>query len=204
MLLRAALVLSLTAPACAGFIIGDGDFTAWSFGSFGTATPTVLSTGGNPGSRLQVTTVSGSGSGVLAIHQGFSTDAALEGLSYGWSLDVLKGAGSFGQGQAIGLLIQQGTSIFVDFQYNTGVQSSWTTQEFAGELRAANFVRVSGTGTLDLSGGVETRFGFSASNSNSGTLTQYYDNWAMDLGGVPAPGALALLAVAGVLSRRSR
>ncbi len=204
MLARLSIVLALTAPASAGFVLSDGDFSGWTYGSFGTATPTVLATGGNPGARLQVTTVSGSGSGVLATYLGFSTDAALEGSSFAWSLDVLKGAGSFGQGQAIGLVIQQGSSIFIDHLYNTGVKSSWTTQTFEGAVNAANFVRVAGTGSLDLSGGVTTQFGFSASNSNSGTLTQYYDNWTFQLGAVPAPGALALLAAAGLLARRSR
>jgi hypothetical protein len=204
MFARLAIVLALTAPASAGFVLSDGDFSGWTYGTFGTATPTVLETGGNPGARLQVTTVSGSGSGVLATYLGFSTDAALEGTSFAWSLDVIKGAGSFGQGQAIGLVIQQGSSIFLDHLYNTGVKSSWTTQTFSGTINAANFVRVAGTGTLDLSGGVATQFGFSASNSNSGTLTQFYDNWALELGSVPAPGAIALLAVAGLIARRSR
>jgi len=204
MFTRLAIVLALTAPASAGFVLSDGDFSGWSYGTFGTATPTVLETGGNPGARLQVTTVSGSGSGVLATYLGFSTDAALEGTSFAWSLDVLRGPGSFGQGQGISLIIQQGDSIFADYLYITGVQSTWTTQTFNGTLNAANFVRVAGTGTLDLSGGVATQFGFSASNSNSGTLTQFYDNWSLTLNAVPAPGAMALLAAAGLVSRRAR
>jgi len=203
MLARLAIVLALTAPASASFVLSDGDFSQWSYSTFGTATPTVLDSGGNPGARLQVTTVSGSGSGVMAIYVP-AVDLILEGTSFSWSLDVLRGPGSFGQGQAISLIIKQGDSIFADYLYVTGVQSTWTTQTFNGTLNAANFTRLTGTGSLDLSGSVSSQFGFSASNSNSGTLTQFYDNWGLELGGVPAPGAIALLAVAGIISRRSR
>ncbi|MBM4115925.1 MAG: hypothetical protein FJ252_08655 [Phycisphaerae bacterium] len=203
MLARLAIVLALTAPASASFVLSDGDFSQWSYSTFGTATPTVLDSGGNPGARLQVTTVSGSGSGVMAVYVP-AVNLGLEGTSFSWSLDVLRGPGSFGQGQAISLIIQQGDSIFADYLYITGVQSTWTTQTFNGTLNAANFTRLTGTGSLDLSGSVSSRFGFSASNSSSGTLTQFYDNWSLTLNAVPAPGAMALLAAAGLVSRRAR
>jgi len=203
MLARLAIVLALTAPASASFVLSDGDFSQWSYSTFGTATPTVLDSGGNPGARLQVTTVSGSGSGVMAVYVP-AVNLGLEGTSFSWSLDVLRGPGSFGQGQAISLIIKQGDSIFADYLYITGVQSTWTTQTFNGTLNAANFTRLTGTGSLDLSGSVSSQFGFSASNSNSGTLTQFYDNWSLTLNAVPAPGAMALLAAAGLVSRRAR
>ncbi|MBM4009699.1 MAG: hypothetical protein FJ285_08930 [Planctomycetes bacterium] len=203
MLTRITLVASLTAPASAGLLLNDGDFANWTYGSFGTATPTVLASGGNPGARLQSTTVSGSGSGVLAIYVP-AVDVAVEGISFSWSLDVLRGPGSFGQGQAISMIIQQGDSIFLDFLYITGVQSVWTTQNFNGTLNAANFTRLTGTGSLNLSGAVSSRFGFAASNSSSGTLTQYYDNWSLQFGVIPAPGAIALLSIVGLRRRRAR
>jgi len=203
MLARLAIVLALTAPASASFVLSDGDFSQWSYSTFGTATPTVLDSGGNPGARLQVTTVSGSGSGVMAVYVP-AVNLGLEGTSFSWSLDVLRGPGSFGQGQAISLIIKQGDSIFADYLYITGVQSTWTTQTFNGTLNAANFTRLTGTGSLDLSGSVSSQFGFSASNSNSGTLTQFYDNWSLTLNAVPAPGAMAVLAAAGLVSRRAR
>ncbi|MBM4111071.1 MAG: hypothetical protein FJ254_06925 [Phycisphaerae bacterium] len=203
MFARLSIVLALTAPASASFVLSDGDFSQWSYSTFGTATPTVLDSGGNPGARLQVTTVSGSGSGVMAVYVP-AVNLGLEGTSFSWSLDVLRGPGSFGQGQGISLIIQQGDSIFADYLYITGVQSTWTTQTFNGTLNAANFTRLTGTGSLDLSGSVSSRFGFSASNSSSGTLTQFYDNWSLTLNAVPAPGAMALLAAAGLIARRSR
>jgi PEP-CTERM motif-containing protein len=49
---------------------------------------------------------------------------------------------------------------------------------------------------------VDTQFGFAAGNTNSGTLTQYFDNFTLesdalniDVAAVPEPETLALLGI---------
>ena len=206
---RFLVVLPLLAPltASASVLLTDGDFSAATLSNFGTTTTSLLATGGNPGARIQVTTVSGSSTGGLVIN-GTAVTGLLEGASFEFGLSVLKGSGSFGQGQAVGLVIKQGSTVWVSFLYNTGVRSSWTAQTASGTLRAADFNRVAGsaTGGPVLNGSVTSYFGFYASNANSGTLTQYYDNWSLniDTSTVPGPGALALLAVAAGCGRRRR
>lgn len=65
--------------------IADGDFTNWSFSSFqqGTASATVTRepTGGNPGARLNITTVTNPTDSAFgtAIKNDFSTNAPLSG-----------------------------------------------------------------------------------------------------------------------------
>jgi len=54
----ALCIATVAIPAYAASII-DGDFNAWSFGATGTATVSRESAGGNPGARLNITTVSG-------------------------------------------------------------------------------------------------------------------------------------------------
>lgn len=204
-LVLTALVVSL--PASASVLLTDGDFGTATLSNFGTTTTSRLETGGNPGARIQITTVSGAGTGGLVINDTAVT-GPLEGASFDFGLSVLKGAGSFGQGQAVGLALRQGSTVWVSFLYITGVRSSWTDQTAAGTLRAADFNRVVGTATGGpaLNGSVTTYFGFYAANSNSGTLTQYYDNFKLTItpGAVPAPGAAALVGLAGLIARRRK
>lgn len=202
-LVLTALVVSL--PASASVLLTDGDFGTATLSNFGTSTTSLLATGGNPGARIQVTTVSGVSTGGLVINDTAVT-GPLEGASFDFGLSVLKGAGSFGQGQAVGLAIRQGSTVWVSFLYNTGVRSSWTAQTAAGTLHAADFDRVAGaaTGGPALNGSVTTYFGFYAANANSGTLTQYYDNFTLTItpGAVPAPAAGLALGIGGLLRRR--
>ena len=212
-----AVVLTVLPFAAQGAIVfNDGDFTNWSFGSFssggGSATAVVEPTGGNPGARVNVTTVTQSGFG-SGVKNDYSTTAQLEGTPVALILDVLSGPGSFGQGQAIQLLVEQGGSIYAFSLGITNVQPSFATLTFNGTLTGAAFTRVSGAGpaTPNLGGGVVTRFGFAAGNSSSQTLTQYYDNVRLDLSPVivpppPAPAAniptlsqWALILLAGLL-----
>jgi len=200
---RALIVLSVVlaaAPAVA-LLITDGDFSTWTFGSFGTGTATVTreTTGGNPGARLNVTT--STGGSLTAFGTALKTDSqvssALEGLAFTLSLDVLSGAGSFGQGQAIHLLVEQGGTIYTKALGITGVQASFSTLQFPGVLTAGSFARQSGAGpaTPVFDGSVVTRFGFAAGNSQSGVLTQYYDNFSLDLAGLtPTPTVTAMAA----------
>lgn len=192
----AAALGFLSLASQAAVVFNDGDFTNWTFGSFssggGSATAVVEPAGGNPGARVNVTTVtatvteSGSGSGVK---NDYSTTAQLEGTPVALILDVLSGPGSFGQGQGISLLVEQGGTVYALALGITNVQASFTTLTFNGTLTGASFSRISGAGpaTPNLGGGVVTRFGFAAGNTNSQTLTQYYDNVRLDLTPVVVP-----------------
>jgi hypothetical protein len=190
--LLAVAAAALFATAAQAVVVTDCcDWASgWNFSSFGagggTASATVEASGGNPGARLNVTTVSPNPStGVgTANYQIFSTTAPLEGLPFTLTLDVLSGAGSFGQGQAIDLLVEQNGSIYVLFVGVTGWPlNTFTTLNFPGTLTAASFTRVIGVGpaTPIFNGTVSTTFGFAAGNSNSGTLTQYYDNFRLNI-----------------------
>jgi hypothetical protein len=165
-------------------VITDGDFSAWTFGSTGTATVTREAAGGNPGARLNVTTVSGLVVFGTAIKSDFSTNAVLAGKAFTLSLQVLSGPGAFGQGQAIKLLVEQAGTIYGSPQLGvTGFPLNWNTVTFTGALDAGSFTRLIGAGavTPTFNGSVVTRFGFAAGNSESGTLTQYYDNFRLEL-----------------------
>lgn len=198
-----ALLLScvvLAAVPAAGQVVSDGDFSTWTFGSFGTggsASMTRELTGGNPGPRLNVSTSTASSTAfATGLKTDFSTTAALEGLAFTLSLDVLSGKGAFGQGNAIHLLVEQGGTIYTMSLGVTNVQASFTTLQFPGVLNSASFARQSGAGpaTPVFNGTVATRFGFAAGNSLSVPLTQYYDNFLLTIAGVtptPSPTAIA-------------
>ena len=230
--LRAALALSIylaTNAAGAAIVFNEGDFSTWTFGSYGagggTASATREAAGGNPGARVNVTTVTSS-LAQTAFGTGFkndySTTQALAGTPFTLTLDVLSGAGAFGQGQAIQLIVEQGGAVYALPLNVTNVQPAFATQSFGGTFNAASFTLVSGAGpaTPNFGGGVTTRFGFAAGNSNSATLTQYYDNVQLDLNPIVAvapsaanipvmgPAMLALLAAllagGGVIGLRKR
>jgi hypothetical protein len=216
----AAALGALSFAAHGAIVFNDGDFTSWTFGSYaagtGTATMVREAAGGNPGARLNVTTVTATladsayGTGIKT---DYSTTGQLQGTPFTVSLDVLSGPGSFGQGQGVNLLVEQGGTVYALALGITNVQASFATLSFSGTFAAASFTRVSGAGpaTPNLGGGVTTRFGFAAGNTGSGTLTQYYDNVSLDLAPVvvpppPAPAAniptlsqWALILLAGLL-----
>jgi hypothetical protein len=190
-------------------VIVDGDFASWSFSSYniggGSATMTVEANGGNPGARLNVTTVTGVAQTAFGtgVKTDFSTGAPLSG-DYTLSLDVLSGAGAFGQGQAIQLLVEQSGSVYaatVSPPVTGFPLNPFTTLQFTGTFTPGLFTRVIGAGpaapTFD--GSVTTRFGFAAGNQNSATLTQYYDNFRLEipslqsLAAAPALNQTALL-----------
>ena len=198
-LLIALSVVLASAPALA-LLITDGDFSTWTFSSFGTGTATVTRepAGGNPGARLNVTT--STGGSLTAFGTALKTDSqvssALEGLAFTLSLDVLSAPGTFGQGQAIHLLVEQGGTIYTQSLGVTNVQASFATVQFVGVLTAGSFARQIGAGptTPIFDGSVVTRFGFAAGNSISGVLTQYYDNFSLDIAGLtptPTPTTVA-------------
>ncbi len=174
--------------------------TGWTFSSYGigagTATAVVEPTGGNPGARLNVTTVTPTPSDTAlgtAVLTTATTVAPLPGATFALNLDALSGAGGFGQGQAIQLLVAQGGSVYA---LPVGVSgfplATFTTLTFNGTFNAGSFSKISGAGptTPAFDGATATTYGFAAGNSMSATLTQYYDNFRLtipSIGGPPPP-----------------
>ena len=74
--------------AQADLVINDGEFSDWTFNSTGTATVTREASGGNPGARLNITTVSGNTVWGTAIKSDFSSSAVLTGAKFTLSLEV--------------------------------------------------------------------------------------------------------------------
>jgi len=180
-------------------LITDGDFATWTFGATGTATVTRELSGGNPGARLNITTVSGTTVFGTAIKSDFSTTGALSG-AFSLSLDVLSGPGAFGQGQGIQLLVEQNSNVYGTSLGITGFPRNWDQLTFNGSFTASLFTKLIGSGPAnpDFTGGVATEFGFAGGNSISGTLTQYYDNFRLESTAlpsttVPEPCSLLLL-----------
>ena len=225
----ALLLLVLFARAASAVVvINDGDFSGWILGSYssggGSATATVEGASGNPGARLNVTTITVGPTQTAfgtAIKPDYSTTAVLAGTPFVVTFDALSGAGAFGDGQAVQLLVEQGGAVYALPIGVTGVLAAFTQVSLGGSFNAASFTLVSGAGpaTPNLGGGTSTRFGLAAGNTNSATLTQYYDNFTLDLtpvviaasSGVPVPTlsawAIALLGLSlgvAALARRRR
>jgi hypothetical protein len=179
--------------------------TGWTFSSYGvaagTASATVESTAGNPGARLNITTVTPTGAdtafgtGVLTTS---STVAPTSGAAFTLTLDVLSGAGGFGQGQAIQLLVQQSASVYAMPVGITGFPlTTFTTLAFVGTFSASSFTRISGAGPAapSFDGVTPTTYGFAGGNNMSATLTQYYDNFRLS---IPSIGAAPVAAVTNI------
>ncbi|MEO8740876.1 MAG: hypothetical protein ABI537_14395 [Casimicrobiaceae bacterium] len=149
----------------------------------GTASFAVLPTGGNPGARLASTTVTPTGADTAfgaALYQPASLAAPTSGTPFVMQLDVLSGAGGFGQGQGVQVLVEQAGSMYQTSVGITGFPfNTFTTLTFNGTFTSSAFVKVSGAGPTNPSfdGVTPTRFGFAVGNNMSATLTQYYDNW---------------------------
>jgi hypothetical protein len=206
-MILAGVAALAAAPAEANMVlVNDGDFSSWTFDSTGTATETREASNGNPGARLNITTISGSIVYGTGIDGDSATMTALAGLPFEMSLDVLSGPGAFGEGQALHLLVEQNGTIYRRFVGNSSVQSAWDRLTFTGTFKESAFTRLLGPGPAnpDLSGGTLTRIGFAGANSISGTLTQYYDNVVVET--VPEPATLSLLALGGLalVARRRR
>jgi hypothetical protein len=191
----------------------------------GTASIVVEGSGGNPGARVNSTTVTpGAGDFAYgtALYQAVSVAAPPSGTAFVMRIDALSGAGAFGQGQGILALVEQGGSLYGASVGITGFPlNSFTTLTFNGTFVAGNFSKLTGPGpaTPTFDGSTSTRFGFAAGNAQSGTLTQYYDNWSITYA-LPVAGATptnvptlsqwtlvllaTLVAFAGLLARRHR
>jgi hypothetical protein len=207
------LAAALTALATASWLSTAGAITVsdpsdWASGwvystvevaGAGTATFTVEATGGNPGARLNSTTVTPTGADTAfgaALYQATSVPAPPDGTSFVMKLDVLSGPGGFGQGQAVQVLVAQAGSL-----YQTGVGitgwpfNTFTTLSFTGTFSASAFTRIAGAGpaTPSFDGATPTTFGFAVGNNMSATLTQYYDNWNITFApAAPAAGSAVI------------
>ena len=176
--------------------LNDGDFFVWLFDSFpgGSGTAAREDSGGNPGARLQISTSSPSGTGtVTAIKNDFVTNIPFEGDPFTFSIDFLSGPGAIGEGQALLLLVEQGSDIYVLPLGITGVQADWTTLMFTGTLNQADFSHLSGSGAAmpDFTSGIATKFGFAGQNSFS-SVTNFYDNYQVVSAAIPTPSARLL------------
>jgi hypothetical protein len=171
----------------------------------GTASFTVEPSGGNPGARLNSTTVTPTGADTAfgaAVYQAVTVAAPQSGTSFVMRIDVLSGPGDFGQGQAVQGLIAQAGSLYQTSLGVTGFPfNSFTTLTFSGAFTAGAFTKVSGPGpaTPSFDGVTPTSFGFAVGNNKSATLTQYYDNWNITF----ASSGPAVSAVIPTLSNRS-
>ena len=200
-------VVAVIASACLAVIAGSAQAvvitdccdwaTGWTFSSYGvgtgTASAVVEATGGNPGARLNITTHTATvadaafGTAVLTTS---GTPAPTSGAAFTLNIDALSGAGAFGQGQAIQLLVAQGGSVYALSLGITGFPlSTFTTLTFNGNFNAGSFLRISGAGpaTPSFDGVTATTYGFAAGNTGSGDLTQYYDNFRLAIPSIGAP-----------------
>ena len=207
-----AVWLVFYASSAHALLVSDGSFSNWSFDQVGidggTANVFQEVAGGNPGARLNMTTHTGNfGSAYgTAIYNNFSmAGSALSGANFTLSLDVLSGPGAFGQGQAISLLVNQNGTIYAQYLGITDVHNAFTTLNFNGVFTEASFTRLIGAGPANptFNGTLTTFFGFAGINSISGDLTNFYDNFSLDIptfgtSAVPEPGSLLLLVVGAV------
>lgn len=189
----------------------------------GTVSLAVEPTSGNPGARLNVTTVTPTGADIVygaAVYQAGSVPSPASGIPFVMHIDVLSGPGGFGGGQAVQALVSQNATLYETPVGITGWPiNSFTTLTYNGTFTAGAFTKVSGPGAAlpSFDGVTPTSFGFAVGNSMSATLTQYYDNWNITFG-LPVSGAaavpllsngallmlVALLALATFAARRRR
>jgi hypothetical protein len=206
--LVAALVATcLAGPATAIVIVDPADWSGgWTFSSYvaggaGSASSVVEPAGGNPAARLNITTVTPTAADTAygtAVFGGTSTVAPAAGAAFTLSLDVLSGPGAFGDGQSIQLLVAQAGTVYAT---NLGVTgsglASFTTRVYVGAFNGAGFTRISGGGPLTPSfdGTTVTTYGFAAGNTLSQTLTNYYDNFRLEIPSINPPPTQATDAI---------
>lgn len=231
----AAFAVALGGAAQASVSYFDGVFNPWDWneititnaggaGSVTTASQSLV--GGNPNEfrRIDMSLLAGTpGAGVFSLN--INATAAYDPTTQGavtfidYSEDSINLLAGSGDGQATGLLIVQNGTIYIQrspvlvMPYTTF--STWA-QNAAPGLVASDMWEIMGNGFVDpnsnpdfsATGGV-MQLGFWRGASSGNFTGQAFreagiDNWSVRI--VPAPGALALLAPAGLLtcSRRRR
>jgi len=116
-------------------------------------------------------------------------------------------------GQTVLVLAKQNDDIYSLRLDDTGVSWDWDTLSYSGSLEESSFSLMpwpDGSGTPDFSGGTETFFGLAGGNANSGTFTNYYDNFSLEIPAlsdpIPEPASILLFifGLAGVACCRKR
>lgn len=116
------------------------------------------------------------------------------------------GAGAFGTGQTIRLVVLQAGHYYGLGAGSTGVSSTWATHS-AGPLGISHLSNSWAGDTLDTAlqmpdssaSGAPMKFGFADGNHISGNLTNFYDNWSVTLSTsatVPEPSTPVVLGFA--------
>jgi hypothetical protein len=172
----------------------DGDFGGWSFSSIassGSSASTTIAGECNPGSGLNCTTKTGETAWAICINPGttwYPSQRLIESVSM--SIDVKSIAG-WGQGQAIRLVVQQNGKTFFAPSFSetcvTGPQTSWHRITVRSCLQNDFYLllgpqnQYSNTHPDFSQTGSPVQFGFMLGNRISGTYTQLYDNWSLQL-----------------------
>ncbi len=203
--LLALLLMVWGGAANATTIFDPTDWASgWTFSSVttqgvGTASIVYEAAGGNPGARVNATTVTPSVTDSAygtAIYSAVQVPAPTSGTAFQMNIEALSGAGAFGQGQLIVTLVEQGGSIYQAVPDITGFPLNvFTPLSFNGVFVAGSFTKLTGPGPANptFDGSTLTRFGFAAGNGNSGTLTQYYDNWSIQYGTASASAPVPMM-----------
>lgn len=192
-------------------VFPDSNWPAVQISGTGTSIGTQILSGGNPNEARQITTSVAAGfpSSIYAFHQYGNTMGTIytpssQGAitSIIASMDYLAVSGQ--QGLAFGM--KQASIFYYAAPVTAADIAAYHTDSVT--LTAADFVRVDGqAGNPNFVNGQSIRFGImsfqsTAPDGNAFTTVANVDNWSMHL--VPAPGALALLALAGAPFRRRR
>ncbi|MFN0012693.1 MAG: hypothetical protein ACKVS8_13730 [Phycisphaerales bacterium] len=135
-----------------------------------------------------------------------STQGAITTLDMRVDVNCFNGGTSAAVG--FGLVVVQGGSVFFGPTFTALSFSGWRTDLQATGLTAASFNSAIATNPDFTAGGSAIAFGFFSSNGTASGVpiasTSGADNFAVVLDVVPAPGAAALLAAAGMVSVRRR
>lgn len=206
-------------PARADVTYSDTEFANASWGVImrnlatgGTSTG-VQTTGGNPGFGREVTNNVNLLGTVYGIHVLLgasnlytpSVSGAIGSLDFSIDYRWLSGIG--GQGQGISLAAIQGSSVYHAVYGITGSTGFWGAHVTAG-LVASDFVLLGGGVPIDFSASASPiAFGFVVGNyapDQAYTNTVLYDNFSVTVHTVPAPGAVALVGLGGLMAGKRR
>jgi hypothetical protein len=190
-------------------------FTGWNLtvisGSLGDQSGRQIATGGHPDKYWEVTT------NVNTLVFSRSTNAsnfsydpgtgAIESIDFSFDFNPIS---AFGQGQAVGIVLEQAGTFYSYYDGITGNTSGWDAVGKAGAgLLATNFLAQSGTGNPNFSAaGAPITIGLLTGNSGGQTIAVGYDNFSVTLNRVPTPSSFAaligmgLVGLVGVARRR--